>query len=268
MENSFFPQLLCATAPADAERVRSFSAVPAYLSYQVGDGPRLYRNGPPESIRNGVLMADDSRLRQITSSAFFCQQALRECKARGAIGFCANWSRSPDQQMLSLTAALGKALAGQGLTLWVPEAYGSCCPTSKVLISSALSGGTLRQRLADAIKQFGVQRVTLAVERMSADFPLPAREGKSTPLSQEALRELREQIRPSIHFSPEFCANYFTYSREKQVHLVLFDTGGSIRRKLLLAKELGITSVMLAWGEIQDCAEEVFRSQPNPQKKP
>lgn len=267
MENSSFPQLVCAVAPVDAARLRPFSAAPAYLSYQVGNGPKLYRNAPPESIQGGILMADDSRLRQISSFAFFCQQAVRECKARGASGFCANWGHPPTEQMQSLTAALGKALAGQGFTLWVPEAYGSCCPTAKVLISSALSGGTLRQRLMDAIEQFGSHRVIIAVERMSADFSLPAREGQSTHLSPEALQALREQTRPSVYYSSEFCANYFTYSQENQVHLVLFDTGGSIRRKLLLAKELGIPSAILAWEEIRDCTAEIFQSQSKSVKK-
>lgn len=255
---SHFPPVLCAIAPSGLPGLQKFPMIPAFLAYQAGNGPRLYRSAPPESIRGGVLMADDSQLRQINNPTFFCQQAIRECRARGATGFCANWSHEPSEAMRTLTAALGEALAPQGLELWVPEPYGDCCSTAHVMISSALSGGTLRQRLTEAIKEYSAERVTLAIERTAADFRLPAPSGQGTPLSPEKLQSLCAQPGVRIYNSPEFCSHYFTYASEDQLHLVLFDTGDSIRDKLLLAGELKLGHAMVAWEEIRDCAEEVF----------
>ncbi|MCD7928997.1 MAG: hypothetical protein LUF86_02410 [Clostridiales bacterium] len=228
------------------------------MAYRAGDGPRLYRAAPPETISGGVLAAEDSRLRQVGGSAVFCQQAVRECRARGASGFWANWSRPAEGPMAALTAELDAALTRQGLTLWVGEPYGTSCPTAQVLISSALSGGTLRGRLNGALERMGKDRVVLAVERMAMDFSLPAVSGQGQPLTQRELAALREQHQPKCWYSGEFCAWYFTYEREGQVHLVLYDDGESVRRKLLLAKELGMAQALVAWAEVKDCTEVIF----------
>ncbi|MCD8354414.1 MAG: hypothetical protein LUC47_08900 [Clostridiales bacterium] len=228
------------------------------MAYRAGDGPRLYRAAPPESISGGVLAAEDSHLRQVGGSAVFCQQAARECKARGAAGFWANWSRPAEGAMAALTAELDAALSRQGLALWVGEAYGPGCPAAQVLVSSALSGGTLKGRLSEAMDRLGGNRVVLAVERMAADFALPAVSGQGQPLTPRELAALREQHRPKRWYSGEFCAWYFAYEREGQVHLVLYDDGESIRRKLLLAKDLGIVQALVAWAEVKDCVDTIF----------
>lgn len=49
------------------------------------------------------------------------------------------------------------------------------------MISSALSGGSLRQRLEEAVERYGPQRTTLAVERVAEDFFLPPQPGRGVP---------------------------------------------------------------------------------------
>lgn len=248
MELSDFPRLILAAAPHQECQIRLSGAVIAHMAYRLEDGPTLYRCAGAEQLRGGVLMADDLRLNRIDDGGFFSQQAVRECRARGAMGFVANWCRPPSREMAAVTAALDKALGQAGLTLWVPEAYGHHAPAAQVMISSALSGGTLKVRLEEAMERFG-GRVTLCVEKMAEDFCLPSPSGRGTPLTNEGLRELMGRVHPSVYYSSELCAHYFTYGQNGRVHFVLFDDAGSIRRKLILAKRLGIPWALAAWEE-------------------
>lgn len=69
-----------------------------------------------------------------------------------------------------------------------------------------------------------------------------------------------EELRPSVFFSNELCAHYFTYmSRENGAHFVLFDDAGSIRKKLQTARSLGITSAVLAYPQVDDLLEEILK---------
>ena len=127
------------------------------------------------------------------------------------------------------------------------------------MIPSALSGGSLRQRLQDAVEQYGAERVTLAVERVAEDFYLPSPTGQGMPLTREELRARIEERSPSIFFSGELCAHYFTYmSKENGAHFVLFDDAGSIRKKLSIARSLDIANAILAYPQVDDLLEDIL----------
>ena len=248
METFSFSTLLAVSAE-ESGALSGLPVKPVWMCYLAGNGPRLWRGAPPGRIRGGVLSASDARLTQIGDPGLFCQQAVRECRARGAFGFWANWSREPTESMETFTAALDAALSEQKLALFVPEPYGGCCPSAHVLISSALCGGTLKQRLTDAVERFGRRRVVLAVERMREDFSLPAPEGRGSRLSPGALERLMQRLHPKVHYAPEFCASYFTYEQDEQTHFVLFDTAEDVKKKLRLAEQLELEYVLMAWQE-------------------
>ena len=91
----------------------------------------------------------------------------------------------------------------------------------------------IRERAEKAAAQYGAGRVALAVERVAADFFLPAPSGQGHPLSQEELKALMDEREPAVFFSNELCAHYFTYmNRQNGAHFVLFDDAASIRKKL------------------------------------
>ena len=72
-------------------------------------------------------------------------------------------------------------------------------------------------------------------------------------LMARELEEKLEQLHPSVFFSHELCARYFTYmSRESGAHFVLFDDGATLRRKLEAAQSLDIRTVLAPWPEIAD----------------
>ena len=72
-------------------------------------------------------------------------------------------------------------------------------------------------------------------------------------MSREELARDRAERSPSVFFSNELCARYYTYmSRENGAHFVLFDDAMSIRKKLQVARSLGIRRAVAALPEIDD----------------
>ena len=105
---------------------------------------------------------------------------------------------------------LGELTKKRGWPLYVTEAYAPFSDSAIALIPSALSGGSLQQRLQEAVERFGAARVALAVERVAEDFFLPSPTGQGMPLTREELRQRLEERAPSVFFSSELCAHYFT----------------------------------------------------------
>ena len=111
---------------------------------------------------------------------------------------------------------------------------------TRILIETALSGGSLQELLEEAVAKYGTARLALGVERTAMDFPLPCRGGYGTPLTQDALAALRRRCGTAVFFSEALCAKYFTYHSGGQTRLVLFDDDETVSRKLALAQSLGI----------------------------
>lgn len=247
----------CAVSPEALPQLRPHSALtPVLLAYRLGPGPRLLRSCPATQVRGGWLGVTLGEDAPSGDPGLFCRQAIQECRARGAAGLLADWDRF-DRTLFLFSRQLGRALQQAGLTLAVPEAYGEVTGSTAVLISSALSGGSLEVRLKEAVERYGAGRVVLALERMGEDFLLPSPSGRGTPLSPQALQSLRQRVRPAIYWSGELCARYFTYRSEGQVHFVLFDDGTTLSKKLELAARLGVTRAIAAWPEISGCVEEL-----------
>ena len=73
---------------------------------------------------------------------------------------------------------------------------------------------------------------------------------------------MMEERNPSVFFSSELCAHYFTYmSKENGAHFVLFDDAGSIRKKLHVANSLGIRQAVLSYPQVEDLLEDILNRQ-------
>ena len=253
-------ELILAAPPGDSRAALGFGLTVAHAAYRVGGGPHLYRAGPPLPVRGGLMALDCADFDGRGDTGPLCREILRECAARGFAGVLCDFEATPLPPLVRALQALTGPLAKRGWPLYVPEAYGEQVTGARVLISSALSGGSLVQRLRDAQEQYGRDRVVLAVERVAEDFYLPAPQGQGRPLTREALNALLEERKPSVFFSGELCAHYFTYmSRDSGAHFVLFDDAGSIRKKLLTARSLGVSQAVLSYPQTADLLGEVLR---------
>ena len=107
----------------------------------------------------------------------------------------------------------------------------------------------------ESLERFGESRVALALEKRAEDFYLPSPTGSGQPLNEQELEALRERLRPSVFFSGELCARYFTYmSRDNGAHFVLFDDGDTLARKLDVARGLNIRTFLAPWAEVSPYA--------------
>ena len=251
-------QLILAAPPEDVTAAQAHGLTLAHMAYRVGGGPHLFRSSQPNPPRGGLMYIDDGGFDGRGTPDAFCQEVVRECAARGFGGvICAFDRKLP--LLSAVVEQLGPMLVRQGRSFYVSEPYGRCTATGRVLIPTALSGGALRQRLGEAAERYGAGRVALAVERTAADFFLPSPDGQGRPLTREELKARLEERSPSVFFSDELCARYFTYmNRQSGAHFVLFDDAGSIRKKLRLAEVLGIDRALLCWPEVSDLMGDIL----------
>ena len=176
---------------------------------------------------------------------------LRQCLHRGCTGVVL-------EPVLSAAAldALAELCRRYGRALFVPERCGHAVADARVVVSTALSGGTLRRRLEEICRRFGAQRLALDLACVRVDFSLPAPYGDGAALSAQQLAALRGQ-RP-VFFSPELCARYFTYGEGGMTHFVLFDDADTLRRKMSLAAELGIGTGFLSLPESAEALPQLL----------
>ena len=197
---------------------RPFTSVP--MAYQAAPDGQLLRAGQGALPVGCALMVSGTAPASPAGLDWFCRQVLAECQA---------------QQ--------------HGRSFTVPEAFAGTASTAQILVSSQLSGGTLRGRIREALERYG-GRVVLALECSPWDLVLPCPDGQGVALTLPELRERFAQHRCRAWFSEDFCCQYATYREAERLHLILYDNAASVQAKLDLAAELGLAGVLVCWEEI------------------
>ncbi len=160
---------------------------------------------------------------------------------------------------MKIAEELSRIFEQRGWLLYVPQAYADCGKQARVLIGTALSGGSLERRLYEAVERYGAERVALEVERVSSDFYLPSPDGEGRSLGREELQKLIDEKNPFVFFSHELCARYFTYmDKTSGAHFILFDDASSLRQKLALAGQFRIRDAFFLYPEVKDILKEII----------
>lgn len=242
--------------PRQLPALRVWQVTPAHLAYRLGPGPHLFR-ADSTVPKGGFMVIDDQDFNGLGPIGPLCQEILRECQTRGFSGAILDFeNRLPPLEQIA--AQLNEPFARRGWSLCVTERYAPHAPQAQVMISSALSGGSLQRRLEEALERFGESRVILALEKRSEDFFLPSPTGSGQPLTEQELKTLMSRLSPSVFFSRDLCARYFTYmSRENGAHFVLFDDADTLRRKVEVAHKAGIHTFLAPWPDISACAVQL-----------
>ena len=243
--------------PRQLPTLRGWQVTPAHLAYRLGPGPHLFRADSTALPKGGLMVIDDQEFDGLGPTGPLCQEIFRECQARGFSGAILDFEKRlpPLEQIVS---QLNEQFARQGWTLFVTERCAPWAPHGRVMIPSALSGGSLQRRLEEALEHFGESRVVLALEMRTEDFSLPSPTGSGRPLTQQELEELKRRLSPSIFLSGDLCARYFTYmSRESGAHFVLFDDGDTLRRKVEVGRRAGINTFLAPWAEVSPYAAQL-----------
>lgn len=256
MEN--MERINIAAKPGEITSAGSWGRPLAHLAYRVGGGPHLFRANGPVTPQGGLMVMDDTGFSGGGEAESFCNEVLRECAARKFTGVVCRFQGRPAPVLAQAVGKLGELCRSRGLECFVSEPYGSAAPDAGVLISTALSGGSLRGRLEGAEDSFGFRRLALWVERTAEDFPLPSPSGTGAPLTIEELERRRQEQGADVFFSGELCAHYFTYMAGDKGHFVLYDDAGSIRKKLRLGASLGLRTAFLPYETTQDLLGELL----------
>lgn len=252
-------KLILTTLPEGARQAAAFNLPVGLMAYRVGPGARLLRANMPIAARGALMVVDGTGCDSQGEPVAFCQDVLRECGARGFSGVILDFEEEKVPLLEKIANRLEGQLARRGWPLYVTEGYAACTQNAVVIVPSALSGGSLSKRLEEAVERWGRERVALGVQRAAEDFTLPSPTGSGTPLTRAQLKQCMEEREPAVFFSGELCAHYFTYTtRQGGAHFVLFDDAGSIRKKLAMARAMGLPAALLAWPEVDDILGDIL----------
>lgn len=248
-------------APQETRQASRWGCPLAHMAYHIGPQSTLLRQNLLLQVQGGALCVSDREAPAVSDPEALCAAVLRECTRRSYSSVILDFQEPPREDLERFVRLLEQRLATRNLTLMIPEAYACKDSAALVLIGTALSGGNYRERLQEAAEQYGgFRRLALDTERLRMDFSLPCPSGMGTPLSATEFQALLDQEQPAVFFSPDLCARYFTYTREKLVHFVLFDDAGTLREKLRIGTELEIPAACIPWPEISDIAEDLFQT--------
>ena len=249
-------QIYLAAAPDHLDQARQYTSQLAHMAYHIGENGHLTACPLPPQLQGGLMMLSDQDAPTITQQDILCREIIRECSRRNFTGVVLDFEASPSADKVRLLRQLDELLHRQGRQLFIPENWGTYASHAAVLICTALSGGTLRQRLEEAITRFSPRPIALDCQRVAMDFLLPSPNGEGAPLTRDQLRQ-RQQGRP-VYFSRDLCARYFTYRTQSHTHFVLFDDADTLHRKIRLGAELGINTALFMLPEVIDLPPDLF----------
>jgi len=231
----------------------------AHMAYRIGHGFRLYRSHRLSGVKSGMMVLDTGGFKGGGPLSALIADIIDECAKKDFAGIVLDAGANPrSPAQLSISKALAAAALPIGLKYFVPEALAHTGENTIVRVSSALSGGTFRRHIADALEKYGADRVSLELQRVSMDFTLPAFRGVGAELTDEELRELMRRNNAAAQFSADLMVNYFTYRDKTGAHFVLYDNAQSFRRKIKAAARMGVEYAFLFYPHVADIYDEIL----------
>lgn len=135
----------------------------AHMSYRIGPEGTLLSSPLPPALRGGLLMLSDEGGQYPDAPQSLCRALTRECLHRRYAGVIVDGT--PPERFCR---ALDEALTGQGRRLFLPEAAADFAPHALAVVCTALTSGSLTQRLTRAAERWGPERLALDLQRMMA----------------------------------------------------------------------------------------------------
>jgi len=238
VENS--TNIILASPPSYTRQAESSGLTTAHMLYRVGRGFHLYRADAPVSPSGGLMMIDMSGFSDGGPTEILISEILGECRRFGYTGVVLDISGRVSPLVRSLAEILTQVAKETGLRIFIPKSIAGSGDNFFVLVSTAITEGSLSKHLSDAVAQYGAARVALEIECMRTDFTLSSANDSGYDLSPEELNHLIKSRGATVFFSKELSTFYFTYRTKSESHFVLYDDGLSIKRKLRIAEALGI----------------------------
>ena len=253
-------QLFLAAAPEHTRQALAFTANLAHGAYSIGPEGTLICRGLERGLRGGILLLGDGGCGSIGDVPALAREIRRERTARCYRAVAADFELPPNRDRIALVRALDDAMAADGKELYVTEPYAKAAPRGRVLVCTALSGGSLRLRLEEAVAAWGRERVALDLQRLRMSFPLPCPTGCGRDMDESELEALLEKHRPNLFYSGDLCAKYFTCREKGETRFVLFDDGDTMEKNIALGRSMGISTGFLLYNEVRDLLPGLLRA--------
>ena len=244
-----------AITPKEAGQLSPCPLPLVHIAYAIDEGGMLARSNLPDGVRGGLMGLSDLCKKPIARTQALVRTILRECDVRQFDGVFADFESSPLPDRAAFLDQLGTALSRCGKQLYAPLSV----PSGSVLVSTAISGGSLREMLCETRSRYGAERIALDVQRLIMDFPLPCMSGQGRPMTIEELHSFQKRRNICVFYSRELGAHYFTHRLDGETHFVLFDDAQSLRAKLSLGTQLGFSAAFLMYPEVRDLLPELLK---------
>ena len=249
-------QLYLAVTPEHLERALALTAHVAHAAFRIGEEGALLSRALPAALQGGIMVVDCAASFPAAAVEDAARQLLRVCLRRSFSGVVLDTPDTPPPAAQELAQQLQPMAAQYRRRLYVPECLAHAAPGATVLVCTALSGGSLQQRLEEACAQYGPSRIALDLQRLMMEFPIPCPGGEGTPLTAKELQQRRQGR--CVYYCDELCAHYFTRGGGRETRFILYDDADTLRRKMELAQALGIGEGFLMWPETEDLLEKLF----------
>ena len=223
--------------PRQLPALRGWQATPAHLAYRLGPGAHLFRSEGTAPPKGGLMVVDDQEFSPLAPTSPLCQEVIRECQARSFSGAILDFeNRLPPLEQTA--SQLDEQFSRRGWSLYVTEGYAPSAPHARVMIPSALSGGSLQRRLEDALERFGESRVVLALEKRAEEI----REVVTESVAAHQISDVEVGAFLSGGVDSSFIA---ALSRPDKTYSVGFDRKGfnETGEAQELCKELGLKNI-------------------------
>lgn len=241
------------TPPEQLSETETFRLPPVHLAWHIRPDGALHGVPGAEACRGGLMLAGTADAPADGSTDRTVRAILSLCRERGFRGVVLDPEEEPSPFLTRLIHGLDRGLARDNRGFFLPERCADFSRRAFLFLSSAVSGGSLRQRLEKAAEAYGAHRLVLALERSAEDFHLPSSDGEGKKLTREELDSFLRRMGGRPQFSPDLCACTLPYlDRQSRPRLLLFDNADSLRRKRDLARELGIERFFLLYLQLED----------------
>ena len=261
-------QLYLTVRPEDTRTASAYPVGLAHAAYRIGEGSSLLsrnlltpaRSGPMAPLP-GLLVLSDRSAPSIDRPAALAEAVLRECARRSYGGIVLDFDEPSREDRRRFAVLLGQQCVRNRKFFCLPPSYAGAVEHPTVIVNTAISGGSFETHIREELARYGGGRnVVFDLQRLRMDFPLPCPGGEGVYLTGEQLAQ-RQRGR-AVFYSRTLGARYFTYRSGSGTRFVLFDDSDTLRRKIALGRQLGITRGLLTLPECGDILDEVIRKEP------
>ncbi|WP_458861877.1 hypothetical protein [Acidaminobacterium chupaoyuni] len=245
-------------AANDLHNVSSYRNNCVYLVYTIHENGGLMRSELPAYARGGLMGLSDYHAPDLSviDPAKLAGEIAAECGRRTYAGVLLDFE---DPRCFPIVSELSSALFARRVPHYVPLALAAAAPQAKVLISSAISGGSYEEMLRGYCQRFDPSRLALDLVRVCSQYTMPSYDPDGRALSAAEFRELLDTHSPHCFFSHELCAKYFTCRTEdNSAHFILFDDISTVSQKIEIAESLGFCAAFLLYRDFGGGCRQLF----------